>query len=82
MSVSVEQGWTRPNRTWRGQQSWTGAAGRAVLDSTEPVRIGLGQDRENLVRANTKNMDRPWQIRAGTGKVGQDWVREGQAFYV
>ena len=58
-SFSVEQGWTRPNRAWRGQQNWTGAAGRAVLDSTQPVRIGLGQDRANWVRI-------------GRGRLGQE----------
>ena len=65
-SVSVEQGWTRPNRAWCGQQNWTGAAGRTVLDSTEPVRIGLGQDRANWVRI-------------GRGRLGQERAKPGRA---
>ena len=42
-SVSAGQVWAKPNRAWYGQQNWTEAARRAVLDSEEPCRIGQGQ---------------------------------------
>ena len=64
-SVGVEQGWTRPNRAWHVQQNWTGSTGRAVLDSTEPVGIGLGQDRANWVRI-------------GRGRLGQERAKPGR----
>ena len=41
-SVSAGQGWSSPG-TWHDQQNRTGAAGRAVLDSEGPGRIGQGQ---------------------------------------
>ena len=61
----MEQGWTGPNRDWSGQQNWTGATGRAVWDSTEPVRIGLGQDRANLVPI-------------GRGRLGHERAKPGR----
>ena len=43
VSVCAGQDWAKPNRACHSQQNWTGAAGRAVLDSTWQGRIGQGQ---------------------------------------
>ena len=42
-SLSAGQDWAKPNRAWCGQQNWTGAARRAVLDGEGPGRIGQSQ---------------------------------------
>ena len=42
-SISAGQEWAKPNRAWYGQQNWTGAARRAVLDNVGLSRIGQGQ---------------------------------------